>query len=194
MRSSPSGSLFWRRTSRPYQDRDGLLTALKQRPHLHRVLRNRLETQTHGELHLPCRPCAESLTKRRTGLLACSRIKNGRGIDRVELGVVEDVVEFPPESENALFIAENEIPEQRRIEIASPAASHHIFRSIADIASARKGYARRIEHSINRLIGVREIGITSQIHPLPIGSATTAQEIRTRSGEDGYSEWRSTRK
>ena len=75
--------------------------------------------------------------------------------------MVEDIVEFPPKSENALFIAKNEIAEQRRIEIASPPASHDVFRSIADIASAGKGYARRIEESIDRLCGACEIGITS---------------------------------
>ena len=93
--------------------------------------------------------------------MACRRIKNGGGIDRVELRMVEDIVEFPPKSENALFISKIEIAEQRRVEITSPAASHDVFRSIADIASAGKGYARRIEESINCLFGVWEIGITS---------------------------------
>jgi hypothetical protein len=51
--------------------------------------------------------------------LARGRIKNGGGIDRVELRMVEDIVEFPPKSENALFIAKIEIAEQCRIEIAS---------------------------------------------------------------------------
>jgi hypothetical protein len=93
--------------------------------------------------------------------LACRRIKNGGGIDRVELRMVEDIVEFPPKSENALFIAKNEIAEQSRVKIASSPASHDVFRSIADIASAGKGYARRIEESINSFFGVWEIGITS---------------------------------
>jgi hypothetical protein len=112
--------------------------------------------------------------------LACRRIKNRGRIDRVELRVVEDIVEFPPERENALFIAKNEIAEQRGVEILSSPASQGVFRSIADIASARKGDTRRIEHSINRSIGVWEIGITSQIHSLPIGAATTAQQVRAR--------------
>ena len=75
--------------------------------------------------------------------------------------MVEDIVEFPPKSENPLFIAKNEIAEQRRIEIASPPGSHDVFRSIADVASAGKGYARRIEESINGLFGVWKIGVTS---------------------------------
>ena len=75
--------------------------------------------------------------------------------------MVEDIVEFPPKSENALFIAKNEIAEQRSVEIASAPAAHDVFRSIADIASAGKGYARGIEESINRLFGVWKIGITS---------------------------------
>ena len=94
--------------------------------------------------------------------------------------MVEDIVEFPPKSENALFIAKNEIAEQRRVEIVSPPGSHDVFRSIADVASAGKGDTRGIEESINRLCGVCEIGITSQIHSLPIGSATTAQQVRAR--------------
>ena len=92
--------------------------------------------------------------------MACRRIKNGGGIDRVELRMVEDIVEFPPKSENALFIAKNEIAEQRRVEIASPPASHDVFRSIADITSAGKGDTRRIEESINGLFGVWQIRIT----------------------------------
>ena len=75
--------------------------------------------------------------------------------------MVEDIVEFPPKSENALFIAKNEIAEQRRIEIASPTASHDVFRSVADIASAGKGDARRIEESSNSFFGVWKIRITS---------------------------------
>ena len=75
--------------------------------------------------------------------------------------MVEDIVEFPPKSENALFIAKNEIAEQRRVEIASAPAAHDVLRSIADIAFAGKGDARGIEESINRLFGVWKIGITS---------------------------------
>ena len=93
--------------------------------------------------------------------MACRRIKNGGGIDRVELRMVEDIVEFPPKSENALFISKIEIAEQRRVEIASPGAAHCILGSVSDIASAGEGYARGIEESIDRFIGVCEIGIAS---------------------------------
>ena len=87
--------------------------------------------------------------------------------------MVEDIVEFPPKSENALFISKNEIAEQRRVEIASSAGPHGVFRSIADIAFAGKGDARGIEESINGLCGACEIGVTREVHTLPIGSATT---------------------
>ena len=75
--------------------------------------------------------------------------------------MVEDIVEFPPKSENALFISKIEIAEQRRVEIASPGAAHCILGSVSDIASGGEGYARGIEESIDRFIGVCEIGIAS---------------------------------
>src|SRR5262249_20072211 len=87
-----------------------------------------LETQTQRELHLPRRPCAESLTERRTRLLACRRIKNRGRIDRAELRVVEDIIEFPSKRENALFIAKNEIAKQRGVEILTSPTSHGVFR------------------------------------------------------------------
>src|SRR4030095_358394 len=151
------------------------------------------KTQSQRELHLTRRPCTDSLTKRRTGLLPRRRVEDRGRIDRVQLRVVEDVVQLPAEREYALFIPEIEIPEQRHIKVASSGSTHGVFRSISDVASSGEGDARRIEKPVNSLFGVTEIRITHEIHSLSVRPAAASQKIRACRREDIDSQRCSTR-
>jgi hypothetical protein len=133
-----------------------------------------LKTKPHRELHLARRPRSERLSERRVDLLPCRCIENGSCIDRVELRVIEHVVKFPPERQYTLFISQDEVPEQSRIEVAPPRSAHCILGSISDIAPARERNARGVEHATNALVGVTQVRIASEIHSLSIRSATAA--------------------
>ncbi len=87
-------------------------------------------------------------------------IENPGGIDRVELRMIENVVEFPAEREHTLFTPQIEIPEQRRIEVAPARSPDRVFGSITDVASARKGNAGCIEEPVDALLGSCEVGVT----------------------------------
>ena len=69
-----------------------------------------LKTQAQRELHLPSRIRADGLPECRIGLLP-SGVEPRRGVDGIELRMVESVVDFPSEGQRPL-LAQVEISEQ----------------------------------------------------------------------------------
>src|SRR5581483_1644399 len=136
------------------------------------------EPEPQRELHLPRGPCAEGLTERRVDVNAVRKVDR-RSINRIELCVIKHIERFRSEREYALLAAQIEIPEKAHIEIASTGTPHHGFVCIPQ-GTARKLNTGGVEELIGSLIGVSQVGITSQINPLYIAAAGQVREHNRR--------------
>src|SRR5438874_1057067 len=67
-----------------------------------------LELESQRKLHLPCRPRAQSLAERCIRLCASCWVEPCRRIYRIELGMVEYVIDLQPERHRPLVVPQRE--------------------------------------------------------------------------------------
>jgi hypothetical protein len=148
----------------------------------------RLEPHPQRKLHLARGPCAEGLTECRVDVNPVRKVDSGR-VNGIELCVIENVVCLGPECENALFVAQIEIPEQAHVEIVPSGTAHYGLVCISQ-GAAGKLNTRCVEKLIRSLVPVSQVGITTQIDSLYIAAARQIREHnwcdpKRRSGREG---------